>query len=114
MYWILLVAGAAGMAVYVIAKICHRQLATSDAVFWFFFSFFLIVMAVFPKLIFALSSALGFESPANFVFLCVLVVVICRQLAVSVEIARQRARLTALVQHMALRDSEDNSANDGA
>ena len=69
MYWFLLVAGAVVMAVYVVAKICHRQLATSDAVFWFLFSFFLIIMALFPGLVFALSSSLGFESPANFVFL---------------------------------------------
>ena len=112
MYWFLLVAGAVVMAVYVVAKICHRQLATSDAVFWFLFSFFLIIMALFPGLVFALSSALGFESPANFVFLCILVVVICRQLAVSVEIARQRAKLTALVRYMALEDFKDNSASD--
>ena len=47
MYWFLLVAGAVVMAVYVVAKICHRQLATSDAVFWFLFSFFLISCSVY-------------------------------------------------------------------
>lgn len=111
MYWILLIVGAVGMAAYVCAKIRHKQLATADAVFWFFFSFVLILMAVFPQSVFALSGALGFESPANFVFLCILMVVICRQLAASVEIARQRAKLTSLVQYIALRDSGDDSVD---
>ena len=112
MYWILLIVGALGMTVYVVTKIRHNQLATSDAVFWFFFSFVLIIMAIFPQGVFALANILGIESPANLVFLCILAVVICRQLAASVEIARQRAKLVALGQAMALSENRYESAAD--
>lgn len=69
MYWIVLIAGAILALIYVVVKIRHNQLATSDAVFWFLLALVLIVMALFPQVVYFFSNALGFESPANFVFL---------------------------------------------
>ena len=94
MYWIVLIAGAILALIYVVVKIRHNQLATSDAV--------LIVMALVPQLVYLFSNALGFESPANFVFLCMLAIVIFRQLTVSVENARLRNKIVQLTQTMAL------------
>lgn len=90
MYWIVLIVGAVLALAYVVVKIRHNQLTTADAVFWFLFALALIVMAVFPQIVYACSAALGFESPSNFVFLCMLAIVIFRQLTVSVELAAQR------------------------
>ena len=109
MYWPLLIVGAFLTVAYVLVKIRHNQLMTSDAVFWFFFAVVLIVAALFPQLVFSLSDLLGIESPANFVFLCVLVVVVYRLLALSVEMARRRSKLTALAQDTALKDASDIS-----
>lgn len=50
MYWIVLIAGAILALIYVVVKIRHNQLATSDAVFWFLLALVLIVMALFPSL----------------------------------------------------------------
>lgn len=102
MYWVFLVAGAILALAYVVVKIRHSQLATADAVFWFLFALLLIVMAVFPQIVYFFSSLLGFESPSNFVFLCMFVVVIFRQLIVSVENARLRTKITQLTQAIAL------------
>ncbi len=106
MYWIVLIAGAICALGYVILKIRHNQLATADAVFWFIFALVLILAALFPQVVFGLSDVLGIESPANFVFLCVLVVVVYRLLTLSVENARLRAKVTTLVQHVALAEYE--------
>ena len=100
MYWIVLIAGAILALIYVVVKIRHNQLATSDAVFWFLLALVLIVMALFPQLVYLFSW--GFESPANFVFLCMLAIVIFRQLTVSVENARLRNKIVQLTQTMAL------------
>lgn len=102
MYWVVLIAGAVGALAYVVLKIRHNQLTTADAVFWFLFALVLIVVAVFPQIAYGLTGLLGMESPANLVFLCVLAVVVYRLLALSVENARLRAKLTTLVQHVAL------------
>ena len=105
MYWIVLIAGAILALIYVVVKIRHNQLATSDAVFWFLLALVLIVMALFPPRV---SNALGFESPANFVFLCMLAIVIFRQLTVSVENARLRNKIVQLTQTMALSGTCDS------
>ena len=101
MYWIVLVAGALLTLVYVLVKIRHNQLATADAVFWFLFALILIVLA------YGLASLLGIESPANLVFLAMLVVVIYRLLTLSVENARLKEKLVALTQAVALASVRD-------
>ena len=50
---------------------------------------------------------LGIESPANFVFLCILAVVIYRQLTMAVEHARLRNKITQLTQVIALSRMDD-------
>lgn len=112
MYWTVLIAGAVGALVYVVLKIRHNQLTTADAVFWFLFALAMIVAAVFPRLVYGLTNLLGMESPANFVFLCVLVIVVYRLLALSVENARIRAKLTTLVQYIALCEADDTLGDD--
>lgn len=102
MYWVFLVVGAILTLAYVAMKIRSGQLATSDAVFWFLLALAFIVIAVFPQLVYWLSGVLGFESPSNFVFLCVLVVIVYRQLSVSVENARLRGKIVQLTQALAL------------
>ena len=59
-------------------------------------------MALFPQFVYFFSNALGFESPANFVFLCMLAIVIFRQLTVSVDNARLRNKIVQLTQTIAL------------
>lgn len=107
MYWVILVIGALGALFYVVMKIRHGQLATTDAVFWFFFAFALIVAAVFPQCVFFFSDLLKIESPANFVFLCILAIVIFRLLTMSVENASLRNKMNQLVQIVALSEACD-------
>lgn len=102
MYWIFLIAGGILALSYVVVKIRHNQLATADAVFWFLLALALIIASIFPQVIYFFSNLLGFESPANFVFLCMLAIVVFRQLTVSVENARLRSKIVQLTQVIAL------------
>ena len=52
MYWIILVIGAILALAYVVVKIRHNQLATADAVFWFVLALVLIIMAIFPQIVY--------------------------------------------------------------
>lgn len=116
MYWIVLVVGAVCALAYVVLKIRRNQLTTADAVFWFLFALALIVVALFPQVVYGLTGLLGMESPANFVFLCVLAIVVYRLLSLSVENARLRTKLTTLVQHVALeefKESTDGAGSEG-
>ena len=98
----MLIVGAVLTLAYVISKIRSKQITTSDAVFWFVLSFCLVLLALIPNIVFFMSNVLGFVSPANFIFLCVLVVLIYYQLTMSVKLCRLQATVTQLTQVIAL------------
>lgn len=103
---VFLIAAALLTLFFVLRKIRRSQLKTSDGIFWFFLVLCLVVVAVFPQIIYALSALLGIESPANFVFLAIVAVLLIKEFSASLEIARLKAKLSQLVQDEALRDNE--------
>ena len=104
---ILLIVGAICMLCFVLKRIRCSQLQTNDAVFWFIFAGCLVVISVFPQIIYWLCALLGIESPANLVFLLVIAIVIVKLLAVSVELAQTRNKVNRLVQHVALHEKSE-------
>lgn len=103
---VLLIVGAICMLVFVLNRIRRSQLQTNDAVFWFIFAGCLVVISVFPQIMYWLCGLVGIESPANLVFLLVIAIVIAKLLAVSVELAQIRCKLDRLIQHVALREKD--------
>ncbi len=103
---ILLIVGAICMLIFVLNKIRRSQLQTNDAVFWFLFAGCLVVVSVFPQIIYWLCSLIGIESPANLVFLLVFVILIIRLLTTSVETARLKNKLERLTQSVALQNKK--------
>lgn len=104
---VFLVFGAVLALAFVLYKIRKGQVQTADAVFWFLLAAILVLLAVFPQIAFWCADALGIESPANFIFLCMVGVLFAKLLLQSVEIARLKAKLTQLVQEVALREVDD-------
>ena len=99
---VLLIAGAAFMMVFVLWKIRKSQLLTSDALFWSILSIVFILLAIFPQIAFMVSYWLGVESPANFVFLATIAVLIARELFDTVQISQLKNKLTRSVQNESL------------
>lgn len=102
-----LASGSILALIFVLVKIRKRQIQTADAVFWFLLALVFVVLALFPRIAFFLAGALGVESPANFIFLCVLAVLFVKVLLQSVEVARLRTRLSQLAQSVALDSAVD-------
>lgn len=98
-----LLLGALLVLYFVIRKLRKAQIEVLDSVFWLFFAFSFVVLATFPQVAFWLSSLLGFESPANFVFLYVIVLLLYREFSNTVSISKLRRRINQLVEEQALR-----------
>ena len=64
--------------VFVIKKIRRTQLYIDDAIYWIAFSVVLFVLSLFPQIAIWASELLGIESPANFVFLLMIFVVLIK------------------------------------
>lgn len=93
---------------YMLSKIRKGQIKTADAVFWFIFAACLVIVAIFPQIVFFVSDLLGVESPANLVFLCVVAVLVIREFGSTVKIAKLQSRVEQLVQYEALNDCDTN------
>ena len=102
-----LILGAVFVLVMVIRKIRSSQIQTSDSISWLFFAGIFVLLAVFPQIAFFFSNLLGFESPANFVFLCVVAVVVVKEFTLTAKVAHLRHKLNTLTQEIALREKDD-------
>lgn len=100
-----LVAGALCAFVFVLRKIRKSEIKIADSTFWFLFAASLVLLAVFPQIAFFFSGLLAIESPANFVFLYVVAVLVIREFYSTVELSQLRGKLTALAQEEALRSA---------
>ncbi len=111
---ILLIIASVLVLAFVLKKIRKTQLYIDDAIYWIVFSFLLVVISIFPQVAVWASELLGIESPANFVFLFVLFIVLIKLFQISIELSVQKHRLNRLVQKLAIMDAEQReNENEG-
>ena len=103
---IALVVSALSVLLFVARKIRKAQFSTSDSLFWLFLSACLLIVAIFPGIAFFFSSALGIQSPSNFIFLTVIALLLIREFSMQQDIARLKKSLETLAQETALRNTD--------
>ena len=108
---ILLIAASVLATAYALRKIRKAQLNIDDAFYWIIFSSLLLIMSIFPQIPMILSGLLGFESPANFVFLFMMFIILIKLFTISIEISIQKHRLNNLIQRIAIMNHEKDTKN---
>lgn len=97
---------------FVVRRIKKSRFEAADALFWLFFIFALVVLALFPQISYGLSGVLGFESPSNFVFLCVIGILIMRVFSLTAKTSLMRMKLDSLIQEIALLRTQAKDENE--
>lgn len=87
---------------FVLRKIRKAEVTIADSTFWFLFALSLVLMGVFREIPFFFASVFDIESPANFVFVYVIAVLVLREFYTTVEVSQLRAKVRNLVQNEAL------------
>ena len=90
----------------ILRKIRHSEVTIADSTFWFLFALTLVLMGVFRQIPFFFADVFGIESPANFVFVYVIAVLVLREFYTTVKVSKLQAKVNALVQRSALDDAE--------
>lgn len=90
--------------VFVLRKIKKSEMQSDDSVFWLLFAASFVLLAVFPQIGYFFADLFGIESPANFIFLYVIGILLIRVFSLSAKVAHLRLKLNTLVQELALRD----------
>ena len=100
----------------ILRKIRKAEVTIADSTFWFLFALSLVLMGVFRQIPFFFADLFSIESPANFVFVYVIAVLVIREFYATVEVSQLRAKLRNLVQNQALADAQKqtNAASNAA
>ena len=80
---------------------------------WFVSSFLLIVIAVFPQIIFRLTALLGIQTPSNFIFLIAIFAILGICFSFSVIVSENDRSIRKLIQTVSVEnfESEEKDAD---
>lgn len=105
---ILLFGMAVGTFAYVLRKIRKSQMKIEDAIFWILVSIAILIMSIFPKLIFEIAYRLNIESPSNFVYLLFIFILLIKVFTQSIKISQLGYKINSLAQKIAIEEKEIN------
>ena len=91
------------------AQDSQGRVTIADSTFWFLFALSLVLMGVFRQIPFFFADLFSIESPANFVFVYVIAVLVIREFYATVEVSQLRAKVRNLVQKQALADAQERA-----
>ena len=94
----------------IMKRVRRYKLQIEYSIFWIVFSVLLIIIAIFPKIMFWMSELLEIQSPANMVFLLVIFILFIKTFNLTLEISRLQYKMQELVQKIAL--DENNRRNE--
>lgn len=103
-----LLISALATAIYILHKIKRAKVKMEDAIFWVAFAFVLSILGLIPQISYYMSSYLGIQSPANFVYLMVLFLLIEKMFTMSIKISQLEDKIEVLTAEVALRTHEEN------
>lgn len=103
---ILLLIGALFAMGIVINSVRKSKIRISDSVYWVVSAGILVLFALIPQLAYFFSGLFGFMSPANFVLMLVIVLMLIRIFHQSCAISKLTFKVEQLSAELALRDKD--------
>ena len=91
----------------ILRRIRKSKLQIDYSIFWLVFSMILIVIAVFPQIVIKLAQIIGFQSPANMVFLLVIFALMFKSFQTTLEISQLQYKIEELTQKIALEEHKE-------
>lgn len=100
---VLLLGASLVTAIWILRKIRKNRVKQEDALFWICFAFVLAALGIFPELSFVMARVLGIQSPANFVFLAIIAILLEKMLSLSIQISLLENKVEVMAAELALR-----------
>ncbi len=91
----------------ILRRIRKSKLQIEYSIFWLLFSMVLIVISVFPQIVIKLAQLIGFQSPANMVFLLVIFALMFKSFQSTLEISQLQYKIEELTQKIALEEHKE-------
>jgi len=108
---VLIAIGGVLIFAFIIMNIRRSKMVIGESVFWVLFSLFLLIVGLFPELIFALARTLHVASASNLAYLIMIALLLIRIFQQDLKISRLQTKLTKLVQDEAIREADEKDAS---
>lgn len=92
----------------VIKQIRNAKMQIGDTVYWVMLCFVTLLLSIFPQVALWATDMLSIISPANFVFLCFIFMLMLKLFRVSVRLSQLDHQVKTLTQELALKEYNDN------
>lgn len=100
---VLLLVMAIVTAVWILHKIRRMKVKMEDAIFWVIFAAILCILGVVPEVSYWLTGKLGILSPANFIFLVIIFLLLEKVFTLSIIVSQLEEKIAVLSAEVALR-----------
>ena len=97
--------------IFISRYIKKSRVRIEDTLFWIVFSAILVVIGIFPQIPIILSRLLKIESPANFVFLDIIFILLIHQFFLTMKLSQTEIKLRELVQTVAIDNKKESISN---
>lgn len=92
--------------VFIARKIRNSKVKLEDSMFWICFAALIFIFSLFPQIFYVLSNLIGTYSPANFVFLFFIFVLLIQSFQLSMRISQADTKIKELTQQLAIEKFE--------
>ena len=91
---------------FMIRKIRQSKLQIEYAIFWVVFAVLLIILSIFPQIVYWCADITGITSPANFIFVFVIFLLMLKLFLTTVELSQLEYKIKELTQEIAIEKKE--------
>ena len=92
--------------IYIVGKIRNSKMQIEYALFWIILSIMMMVMAIFPQILYWLTGKLGFMSTSNLVYLIIIGILLLKVFMMTIEVSALEQKVQNLVQELALNEKQ--------
>jgi len=89
--------------VWILRRIRKNRVKQEDALYWVCFSALLAVLGIFPEISFKMADALGIQSPANFIFLAIIALLLEKLFTLSIQLSFLENKIEVMAAELAIR-----------
>lgn len=92
--------------IFISRKIRSSKVKLEDSIFWICFAVLIFLLSLFPEAFYFFSDVIGFQAPANFVFLFFIFVLLVQSFRMSIRISQADTKIKELTQQLAIEKYE--------
>lgn len=87
-------------------RIRQSKLQIEYSLFWIIFAGLLILISLFPQIIYGLAAFFGVESPVNLVFIFIIFILLLKLFMMTIELSQLENKVKELIQQIAIKEKE--------